>query len=227
MKNHLLTILLGFLCIFTISPAIAQNLRAGARLGLNISSLSNQGTKGEGDFKNLSDLGFQIGAVGILDFTDLLAFQAELLFTQKGGKFKQTMTSDDGSSTLLFKDGTNISYIELPLLARANHKMGDFTLFGNLGPYLGFAISGRDHLYSPIESKAKIPIKAGGINWFDLGLAFGAGVGYEIGPGELLLDLRYELGFLDTNRPGEKPDGYKGQCNRTFSVSLVYLIDLD
>jgi hypothetical protein len=60
---------------------------------------------------------------------------------------------------------------------------------------------------------------------FDMGLAFGAGIGLEMGPGIISLDLRYDLGFVNIKN-GPKAEDSKASCNRAFTIGLEYMIPL-
>ncbi len=146
--------------------------------------------------------------------------QTGINFTQKGVK-------GEG-------DGLNLTittnYIEIPLLARVGFGSDNFKVYVNAGPSLGFALGGKLKGESgSVSAEEDLTFGKGEDDTFensiDFGLQFGTGIGYTVGPGQIVLDLRYGLGLSNLF---ETPDGANRSdfksTNNVFAVSLGYAI---
>lgn len=131
-----------------------------------------------------------VGGFVTFDLGRVVKLQPELQYIGKGTRF-------DVAGTPV---SIRVTYVELPvLLVVAPRIQGPLhpSVFG--GPALalkaGCSLEGGG--VSASCGSVQFPVKS-----LDYGLVFGAGLGYAMGRGELLLDGRYGLGFskfLDTN----------------------------
>ncbi len=91
----------------TITTASAQNftenLRYGAKVGMNISNASNSGS-------NSSKIGLSIGVTADYALDNKSAISADLLFSQQGAKASE---SGDAASVSV---STAFNYINIPIL---------------------------------------------------------------------------------------------------------------
>ena len=110
--------------LFTISATcLAQNVRYGAKLGVNVSELS-------GDYEDaLSRYGFMAGVFAEIPLTGSLNFQPELLYSAQGNK----PNSVAGSANA---ERAELDYIQLPLLLKLNKQRFNV----HVGPQLGLAV---------------------------------------------------------------------------------------
>lgn len=145
-----------FLCLALIatvgSVTVAQEFSYGFKAGLNYSTFRGPleedaagNTVEEYDYTN----GFHVGALFNLAFTDLMGLRAELLYSQKGARYRydgasfQVFTTDSGSRIISEGDKfitlkiTN-SYIDLPVMGYA--KLTDW-LEVSLGANVGLLIN--------------------------------------------------------------------------------------
>jgi Outer membrane protein beta-barrel domain len=150
---------------------------------LNLAKLSE--TSGGTTISYESKIGLQLGVIAEIGLSENLVFQPGLLYTRKG------TTINYGSSFPSIK--ININYFEIPLNFLYKFPLGSESnkFFVNLGPYIGYAISG--NFSDGTDSK---DLKIGttttdNVTPFDLGLNFGAGVNL----GKLLINLNYGLGL--------------------------------
>lgn len=155
------------------------------------------------------------GGVAVnIKVSKIFSFQPELLYIQKGF----TTISSSGSSSS-FDYSQKISYLEIPLLAKANYNIGKLQLHVIAGPSVAFALGGNynytihEHGLEFSESGTiyfkNQPSGYNGNNQYytksaynrvDLGLQLGGGIGYKVGPGTLILDARYGIGFINFER---------------------------
>ena len=144
---------------------VSLGLKAGATLS---SYVGKQATGYESLF------GFHGGGFANIGFTNLFAFQPEILYSQKGAK--------SSSSDLTIR----LSYLDVPL---AFHVNAD-GLFFEAGPQVGFLLAAKNKTGNiSVDTKSSY-------NTVDFGYLFGLGYQRKSGLG---IGLRYNGGF--TNIP--------------------------
>lgn len=139
-------ILLTAAAVFAFSFANAQDVKFGAKAGLNFSSLANaEGAK--------TQVGFHLGGYATISVSDKFAVQPELLYSAQGAKY------DGGVSE-------NLSYINIPVMAKF-YVADKFNL--EAGPQIGLLISANAK-----SSAGSVDTKEF-YKTMDFGLNFGAG----------------------------------------------------
>jgi hypothetical protein len=171
--------------------------------------------------------------------------QPELLYVQKG--YRVEFADQWGSR----HSREQFNYLEVPVLARYTLGIRKFKLYVNTGPSLAYALNGQYEFITrfgvapTIHSGKSIFGKRPPTYWgpdryyepkhynrFDVGVQFGGGAGFALGPGTLLLDARYGMG-LGNFYKGDKSDYdypiYDQEPNiktRVFALTLGYAIPL-
>jgi len=193
---------LAFVLTLTASTALnAQSMNTnsqtdreasfGIRGGLTFYSVETEVSSGL--FGNISEtsgtkLGFAVGVFAEFPLTNIFSFQPELMFVQKGGSDDGDFFDDDD----FFNDDLNddggkltLNYLDVPLLGRANIPLeADFTPYVVAGPSIGYLLSASigDFDDDDIDDLFKS---------FNFGFIIGAGVEF----GNLIVDLRYDIGL--------------------------------
>lgn len=207
MKKVFLT--LAVVALFVVS-ASAQ-ISIGARAGLNLANVS-------GDVEDNSMLiGFQVGGVADIAFSDALSLQTGLLLSQKGATYD--MGGDITAKASVF-------YLEIPIHAVYGLELGGNTLQFFAGPYVGVGLFGK---INPSEGDAvdfdfmsdipadyeyeKMPMQR-----LDYGLNFGAG--YKLN--NIQIQAQYGLGLANLNPKfdGEAPEDKVS--NGVIQLSVTY-----
>jgi hypothetical protein len=246
MKKSIKLLLITNLLILNIQ-SIAQ-ITYGPKLGLNFSRTSGKySSNDEASYRSLT--GMQIG--GILNYAldENFSIQPELFFSQKGWIDKEITGNQNVTTT---KTKFRLNYLEIPILIK--YCTGnDLKYYANAGPYLGFLLGGNYKRKATTDiggttvsaiTKGKFKFKtepdnydgndmyfeSGEVSRVDVGMQIGGGIGKDIGPGVLYLDLRYAFGLTDFYKdkyfdPIGRPNGYKKFQNRTFSLSLIYILN--
>lgn len=199
------TLLIIALTLGTIVSTQAQEdgIRFGAKAGLNLASISGDGTD---DLSTRTAL--HAGALVEIPISDKFAFQPELLFSAQGAKFD---FSDQG-----FTDESTfrLSYLNVPLMGKFYVAEG-FSI--QAGPQIGFLLSakdvGEDSFNGEYEDDIKDIFKG-----IDFGVNFG--LGYQLDMG-LFFDGRYNLGLTDVTDEREGGDDGSNQ-NAVFQISVGY-----
>jgi hypothetical protein len=206
MKRLTLTILAASLLI--AAPAQAQRLHFGLRGGVNVAAADAEGTAFNGDTGTRT--GYHLGLVGLVDISKWFAIQTEVWYSKKG------FSEGDGSIAL------DLTYVEIPVLAVI--KLG-LPLSPRLftGPMLGIE-SGCDVTFQgekqPCDEAAQGAPRTKGA---DSGIIFGAGLGFDFGPGILTGDVWYNHGLTDISERSDEVDSIKTSA---WSVSAAYIMTL-
>jgi len=166
----------------------------------------------------------------------------EILYANTGSKYKTTFINEEsgkeGQIKKLFRS------IQIPVLAKFTFGE-NFRYFGEIGPYFDVIVHGQYKLkYDDTVKKGQIKIKErpddsnndDDIMYLDpdnrrrtdFGMYLGAGVQKDMGPGTLVFNFRFGLGFLDIYKfdGNDKPEGYKPFRNRTVALTFAYLFAL-
>lgn len=242
-------------CLLLICSLLFVNIQSfaqfsyGAKLGLNLSSTSGKENSNDNtDYKSLA--GVQIGGVLNYAVDENISLQAELAYSQKGWLEKEIYGNQNSTTR---KRKFRLDYIEIPTLIKYSFNIpGEFKFYAIGGPYFGFVTGGRykqttttnigsTTITTTYKGKVKFktePDNYDGADWYfepsevsktNVGVCLGGGVGKQIGPGTLFVDLRYGFGLTDFYQDdyfgsSDRPDGYKKFQDRTFSISLIYML---
>jgi hypothetical protein len=149
-----------------------------------------------------------------------------------------------------------LNYFTMPILFKAGYAGEVFRIYGLVGPYVGIALSGKEKVYQDKIEQDSYTVEfgegetsdaettTGGFkgykaNRLDVGVTIGLEPCVKLGPGEIFLDLRYSLGFIDIDHPtdSQKQDyndwasdndelAYYKRCQRAFGLSFGYIFRL-
>ena len=149
-------------------------------------------------------IGIHVGPVMDFQLKGNLCFNTGLLYSMKG--FKVDTGGSTGSETL--------NYLVVPLNLAYKFPIKDKSkFFIQAGPYLGYALSGKDKADG---QSTDIVFGSGGMKRFDIGVGFGAGVEF----GSVVTSVNYELGLqslIDEYDVGAKAK------NKVFQISIAYM----
>lgn len=203
--------------VMIVSVATAQ-ITVGAKGIFGIGA----GTSLEQDFGG-ADVSKKIllgGGVGIhvrynLPMLAALGFQTELDLLANNGIGTEMEIPTMGS----IKQDTFYASLELPVLATYDFNVGPVTLTALAGPHLSFPLGKMDiqgemfgnpgNAQYPIDSKVLF------------GMTFGMAVGFPVGPGSIVGDIRY-LNDFSKLRVGEGDASSDMLTRRTLNISLGY-----
>jgi len=164
-------IILTAAAVFALSFANAQDVKFGAKAGLNLSNIG-------GDLENTSSkVGFQVGGFAEIKVSDKFAIQPELVFSTLGAKV------DEAHLGIPDKYTFTSAYLNIPLLAKY-YITDEFSL--EAGPQIGFLMSAKDKAEGASDDVKDY------YESIDFGLNFGAG--YDVSK-NINLGVRYSLGL--------------------------------
>lgn len=193
--------------------AQAQPISIAPEAGVNITNFAGDS---EG---NSTKTGFKVGLNFNLPISSNLYLQPGLFYSTKGAKNENTLTIlgvTTTTSTL-----TNIGYLEVPINLMYRYPVGDGAVFFSAGPYLAYAVNGKNNIEITIGSsttETTNDISFGSdnnqTNPFDYGV--NVGLGYEL-PMGLYIRAQYGIGMGNlSNVDNEK------YTNTNLQFSLGY-----
>jgi hypothetical protein len=182
------------LLIAAISPEAVFGKVAGKGLkfGMTISGLNGAGA----ETGLTSQVGFSGGGFLILNLAGAISIQPEILFTQKGAEF------ESGSDYYEY----HYSYIEIPILFKLTLASEGAAIRPSIyaGPFVGFKTSAKLETYLDPDQEESKEETLPSIRSIDAGFVVGAGADLRLGPGNILLDLRYGMSLLSAVTAGAK-----------------------
>lgn len=209
MKNIFRIFVLTFMFIAINGNLSAQKLYVKG--GLNFSNMlfkADDETLSD-DFK--SRTAYHVGLAAEFPISKIYSFETGLLLSAKGFK----MSEGD------FESKMNLTYLDIPLTAKATFDVGSVKVFGLFGPYVGIGLSGKSKF---TENDGENETIEKDVNWgsdddsdmkrLDFGLTAGAGIeikAFQIG-------LNYSLGLANLN-PESDDMTLK---NRVLGISVAY-----
>jgi hypothetical protein len=179
--------------VFGLTSVQAQDISFGAKAGVNLANLG--GDVEDADMK----IGFHVGGVVEIPLSDQFSFAPELLFSTQGTKseYSETDTFFGETVTYEYEEKLNLSYLNIPLMARYYVAEG-FSL--EAGPQVGFLMSAKAEgdesvtIDGTTESESYSVDVKDELESLDFGLNFGAGFKMENG---LFFQGRYNLGLAN------------------------------
>ena len=196
------------LCVCLPAVEVQAQTTLGFKGGLTLANLDAKEPDGTSvGLDRLSSFGggayFQVG------LGDVLTLQAEALYTQKGAR------TDDSISTL------ELSYVDVPLLFLVRVPVGDASIVPIL--YAGPVVSFETKCKLKDNGGTSVDCGSGSGNLFqttspDFGGAFGGGFEVFMGSYTLQIDIRYTHGFVNIDDSASEQAG--SAMNRTWSFYL-------
>lgn len=171
----------------------------GLRVGMNASHVSSESALLDGSsIKTGLNIGVAAGTQ--LSYRAPVFLETGLYYTQKGGK------SGSGHEKFTY----DLNYLELPLLIKYKHFVGNHTsIQPYAGGYLALGTDGDIKNYGTRTSFSSFD--NGYFNRFDGGLKIGCGVGYNM----LYLDASYDIGLSNIGQ-----DNFDDTHNGCFTINL-------
>jgi hypothetical protein len=206
--------------VLSLVAAVAVNAQGlGIKAGINLANFAF-----DPELEESLDMlfGFHAGIVYEVELTDALFFGPGLMFSQKGSKFSFNEYDDDFESEININAKTIINYLEIPLNLVYKMDLGGANLVFKAGPYLGYAINGKEKLEmdvmgTSINVSEDIEFGSGEDQMRRLDYGINAGVGLEFTG--FKIGAQYGLGLSNL----ANDDDYKMK-NRVIGVSVGYFL---
>jgi hypothetical protein len=183
------------LAVFTPSDAAAQRpMRVGIIGGYNMATFWGDDAEGAD-----SRSGFDIGGLVQIPMGDMITIQPEVHYTQKGA----SADFDFGPPLGEVEVETALSYIQVPILFKAGLPLAEGFDFDFLvGPSFGFLMS----CSSSVDDEEDEDCPDDTYKGFDYGIVAGGSFAWAAGGGDILVDVRYDLGLTAIGDQEDAPD---------------------
>lgn len=193
-----------FLTAAVAVSAMSYAQQFGAKAGMNISSISDEGFD---DTK--SKIGYYAGVFINAPLSETISLQPEVLYNNLGAETKGSVLGNTYSSKI------NLNYITVPVMFQYK-ATPQFYL--EAGPEFGFLVSA-DSKTTWNSSSTTAELDKEDFNGFNFGM--GLGLGFDITK-NVGLNARYVAGFSDITKPESDPSTDAKNKNNTFQVGLNF-----
>lgn len=207
MKN----LFLAAIAVFTIGAASAQDMKFGAKAGLNLATLSGyEGAK--------LKFGYVVGGFAEFKVSDKFAIQPELLYSVQGASTSQSESF--GSVTVSIESNQALSYLNIPVMGK--YFVTDaFSL--DFGPQVGILLSSVNKADITSNTPALVPSTSSEDTKTDklstVDFSFNVGAGYDVIE-NLTVGVRYGLGLTKVNK--ESVAGFSDYKNAVTQISVAF-----
>ncbi|MCK6561609.1 outer membrane beta-barrel protein [bacterium] len=177
-------VLLALPVALAVSQPAQSQTRVGGLFGVNFAGQSIAATYDASELSSRTVFG--LGAVVDVPLREKMTLHLEPMYLQKGAKAEH----DD------YETRTEMTYLEIPVLAKYTLGNSLYQPYVMAGPSLGFRLGAnyvRDWQEGE-DDKTDIKDRTTGM---DFGLALGGGVSYPLGDKSLFAEARYSMGLKD------------------------------
>jgi len=165
------------------------------------------------------------GVFAYFPITESFGLQQELLYVTKGSSEDITMTTQAVNTHTKY----NLNYFELPFLFRYTFaKLGNFKIYGSSGFALSILLKGESKLDGTVDVGGGMLVpfsestKMEGVDIFDYGFLYGAGVDFNLLNKKCFFDYRFNIGWNTLMMPtskGQAPAPLRNQ-DYTFTFGI-------
>lgn len=205
----LLPLFLAFFLVSTVTAQIGVGFRAGI---LSSNVIVNDDDSSAKIANKESVTGYTFGIPIEIAVSKIFSIQPEVNFQQRGtDKTNRFDITGLGGSTSVQQDiRREINYLEIPLLFKLGYTTEKFTAAAVAGPTFSYALSGTTIAGNQVTTAGGVTVTetAGeydidfdreGLKRADFGAHIGIQGGIPAGPGKIILDARYQVGFTNLN----------------------------
>ncbi|HMD68879.1 MAG TPA: porin family protein [Chitinivibrionales bacterium] len=184
------------LIAFAPLPSHSADFYAGVKGGLGLAGLWGADAGDTASMTGSLRAGFCGGAMGAVLFTANIGVQAEVLYAQKG----KTSSGDNAGTS--FQEEWKSDYVEVPVVCRLSYPLKMSRVLGYAGPSFSYLLSSSytKSTQSDVSGNSTaVTDTRESTSAFDVGLALGGGMEFDIRTGEIIFDLRFTPGFITTD----------------------------
>lgn len=193
MKNLVTVLSVLLICLFSFQT-IAQVI--GVKGGLSLSDAVMKDDDGDYSDETKMIPGFHVGVILDLPLNEVFSVETGLMLDTKGTKMDE---SDEGMS---YESKIITYYLDIPVTLKATQELqSGMKIYGNVGPYVGYGLSGKDKWEYSGEGYSESGTDD--IEWgsgdddhlkrLDFGITAGAGVVIN----NVIVGVSYDLGLAN------------------------------
>lgn len=189
-------LLFAALALCGATPLHAADFYAGVKGGLGLAGSWGADAGDSASMTGTLRAGFCGGAMGAVLFTENIGVQAEVLYAQKG------KTGSGGIAGTSVQEDWKSDYVEVPVMCRLSYPLKTSRVLGYAGPSFSYLLSSSytKSTQSDVSGNSTaVTDTKESTSAFDIGLALGGGMEFDIRTGEIIFDLRFTPGFITTD----------------------------
>jgi hypothetical protein len=166
------------------------------------------------------------GVFAYFPVTESFGIQQELLYVTKGSSQDITMNEQPVKTNTKY----NLNYFEMPFVFRYTFaKLGNVKFYGSSGFALSILLKGDSELNGTIDMGGTVvpfseSTKMEGVDIFDYGFLYGAGVDFNLFNKKCFIDYRFNIGWNTLNMPTSKGQAPAPLRNQDYIFSLGIFI---
>ncbi len=170
--------------------------------------------------------GFAGGFFAYFPVTESFGIQQELLYVTKGSSQDITMNEQPVKTNTKY----NLNYFELPFVFRYTFaKLGNVKIYGSSGFALSILLNGNSKLNGTVDMGGTLvpfseSTKMEGVDIFDYGFLYGAGVDFNLLNKKCFFDYRFNIGWNTLMMPTSKGQSPAPLRNQDYIFSLGIFI---
>lgn len=177
----------------------------GLKAGLNFSKINNKYAAFDNAFE--PRIGFHVGPTIELPISKIISIESALLLSTKG--YRQDL------SYVAVHTEVNLLYLDFPIVGKATFDVKAIKMFGTIGPYIGYGLSG-EIISDDEREKVKFGSNAeDDFKNMDFGLAIGTGIEVK----SIQISLTYNAGLANISNTNNEDAKIK---NQVYSISIGY-----
>ena len=171
--------------------------------------------------------GFAGGVFAYFPITESFGIQQEVLYVTKGSSEDITMNTQPVKTHTEY----NLNYLEIPFVFRYTFaKLGNFNIYGSSGFALSVLLNGKSRLDGTVDmgGGTVVPFsestKMEGVDIFDYGFLYGAGVEFNLLNKKCTFDYRFNIGWNTLMMPTSKGQDPAPLRNQDYIFTLGIFI---
>lgn len=206
MKRFKIFLVTTFLISFSSSFTFAQFSSIGIKAGLNLSKLDSENHYGNYvNYGNSYRSGMNIGLFTEINSSDNFLMHAEIIYSMRGSEFIIEENNLPTYAPFPHKVIYKLDYLEIPLLFQYSFLTQSRILpkiF--LGPVVSFILNSKIETFDEDNSLGEYDNNR--IKSTEFGIIIGVGADYNLSPGKIIIDMRYQYGLTNLNEVDQIPN---------------------
>jgi len=158
--------------------------------------------------------------------TESFGVQQEFLYVEKGSREDISMNTQPVKTHTEY----NLNYFELPFILRYTFvKLGNFKIYGSSGFALSILLNGDSRLDGTVDMGGNLvpfseSTKMEGVDTFDYGFLYGAGVDFNLFNKNCFFDYRFNIGWNTLMMPTSKGQAPAPLRNQDYIFTLGFYL---
>jgi len=234
-KNGCIIAAVALCCLWAGVPRLAASSRFSFGFKLGYTSGQLRAKQGEGEYKvdKLALGGFSLGLLAQIRLNDFLFLQPEVLYFQKGGKYRVGVPVDSPWVTVTVNDRRFVDYLEVPILLKTVLPLKTafkptFLIGVSVGINLSAKLDNEVRIVAPftlaVLSASEDVRKQ--VNAIEPSLVIGGAFDIVLPRGRIVVDQRFSFGLTTNHYEVVIPGSKFAAAGFPLGRDIVYVLDM-